>query len=310
MLAASELPAAAPVYSSYVKDSFYAEHNDVAEARLVRRLAKRARKAAGGVDKRSPRCRRCRMLLSYDGRTLHGWQKQHPPGQAPLRTVEGILEECLRPVLGQKLKFFPSGRTDAGVSASGQVVQFDVLLEQDAIPGLAAKFNEALPPEIRCLNVSPAPKGFEAMACKWKRYTYTISPSNATHAVLQAGGCNALDVAAMLAAGRYLLGTHDFASFQSEGGRKSTIRTLYRCDVATDGDCIRFTLDGSGFLYNMARIIVGTLVQVGVGERDQESIGVLLKANDRAQAGPTMPAVGLSLDHVEYHVEHPAVCTP
>ena len=284
--------------------------NAVAEARLARKLAKRARKSAsGGVNKRDPMCTRYRMLLAYDGRTFHGWQKQHPPGQAPLRTVEGVLEECLRPVIGQRLKFFPSGRTDAGVSAAGQVAQFDAVLAEVTLKGLVERFNVALPPEIRCLAVSPAQKGFEAMSCRWKRYIYTISPANATHAVLNSGGCRSLNIDAMHAACISLLGTHDFASFQTKGGRTSTTRTLYWCDASADHDAVVFTLEGSGFLYNMVRIIVGTLLQVGLGEREPESMIAILHAADRERAGPTMPADGLSLDHVEYDMDH-AAATP
>ena len=249
------------------------------------------------------------MLLTYDGRLLHGWQKQHPPGQAPLRTVEGVLEECLRPLVAQRIKFFPAGRTDAGVSATGQVVQFMAILADDTLPQLADRFNKALPQEVRCLDVGAAPKGFEVTACKWKRYIYTITPADATNAVLNAGGCGALDVGAMRAAAGRLLGTHDFASFQSKGGRVTTTRTLYRCDVDAEpqADLLRFTLEGDGFLYNMVRIVVGTILEVGLREREPTSVDAVLQAADRSSAGPTMPAAGLTLDHVEYEREHEAV---
>ena len=121
-----------------------AEMEAIKHARHARRLEKQARRAVA-INKRDPSCKRFKMVLSYEGSTFHGWQKQHPPGQAPLRTVEGVLEEHLRPVVAQRVKFFPSGRTDAGVSASGQVAQFDAILPDEALPGLADSFNMALP---------------------------------------------------------------------------------------------------------------------------------------------------------------------
>ncbi|CAK0867514.1 unnamed protein product [Prorocentrum cordatum] len=107
----------------------------------------------------------------------------------------------------------------------------------------------------------------------------------------------------MRAAAGCLLGRHDFASFQSKGGRASTVRTLYRCDVAEGGDgSLTVTLEANGFLYNMVRIIVGTLIEVGMGKRRSDDIERILEAADRGQAGPTAPAAGLCLEHVEYDV--------
>ena len=319
----------------------------IAEARLARKEQHSKRKE-GKINKHDPNCNRYKMVLSYEGLNFHGWQKQTLNG-ATLRTVEGVLEESLRPLLSQGVKFWPSGRTDAGVSATGQVAQFDAVVEDDgaslpagAVTSWVETFNAALPSDVRCLSVATTHKSFAANECHWKRYVYRINGDGA--AVLT--GClqmvgdpswrnvaagepqaaspalaSALDVDAMRSAARVLVGTHDFASFQSKGGRSTTVRTLHRCDVDLDGEGLRFTLEGEGFLYNMVRIIAGTLVQVGLGRGPanehasggigeggggredggpEGSIRAILEATDRARAGPTAPAAGLCLEHVEY----------
>lgn len=290
----------------------------IAKSRLARRV-QRSLRGIDKIDKRSHDCSRFLMVLSYDGDGFHGWQKQKPRGQEPPRTVEGVLEECLRPVLSQPLKFWPSGRTDAGVSATGQVANFDAVVPETTRAGLVEAFNDALPDDVRCISLTTTHKTFSANECLWKRYVYRIEGDASTvHAsclkllgydevgVLAAvnGGVSGapLELEAMRLAAERLQGSNDFASFQSKGGRSTTVRTLYRCDVRLgEGDegCT-FTLEGDGFLYNMVRIIVGTLIQVGLGRRSVDEVAGILQATDRARAGPTAPAVGLCLEHVEY----------
>ena len=291
------------------------------------------------------------MVLSYDGTMFHGWQKQQPPDQPSWpRTVEGVLEECLRPALSQRVKFWPSGRTDAGVSATGQVVQFDAVLPEALLPNLADTINAALPSDVRCMSIAQAARDFSANECLWKRYTYTV-PGDAA-AVQQAclsmvgalGGAEGdadaappLNLEAMREASARLVGTHDFAAFQSKGGRATTVRTLYRFDVEVVAEGLRppphaggdssssrrqrgglvLTLEADGFLYNMVRILVGTVVQIGMGRRcsadcaagsldatERADIGGyiegVLAGGERAKAGPKAPAAGLCLEHVEY----------
>jgi len=300
-----------------------AEWETIYAARKARKEKHRAR-AAGVIDRRNPRCRRYWMVLSYEGGGFHGWQKQEL-ADGPLRTVEGVLEERLRPVLAQRVKFWPAGRTDAGVSARGQVAQFDAVLpESTALTALTGAVNAALPPDVRCLSLALARKGSSTSACLWKRYVYRVEGEPA--AVLAAcrrvcqeargsgeggvgedragggeGGCGTVDVEAMRRAGALLEGRRDFASFQSKGGRSTTVRTLHRCDVRwCEGEGLAITLEGDGFLYNMARIVAGTLLQVGVGCRSASSVEQVLAAADRVAAGPTAPAAGLCLEHVEY----------
>ena len=132
-----------------------AEWETIYAARKARKEKHRAR-AAGVIDRRNPRCRRYWMVLSYEGGGFHGWQKQEL-ADGPLRTVEGVLEERLRPVLAQRVKFWPAGRTDAGVSARGQVAQFDAVLpESTALTALTGAVNAALPPDVRCLSLALA----------------------------------------------------------------------------------------------------------------------------------------------------------
>ena len=134
-----------------------AEWETIYAARKARKEKHRAR-AAGVIDRRNPRCRRYWMVLSYEGGGFHGWQKQEL-ADGPLRTVEGVLEERLRPVLAQRVKFWPAGRTDAGVSARGQVAQFDAVLpESTALTALTGAVNAALPPDVRCLGVTYSKK--------------------------------------------------------------------------------------------------------------------------------------------------------
>ena len=196
-----------------------------------------------------------------------------------------------------------------------QTATFDAVLPE-AMKGegvLVEAFNGALPNDVRCVSIKPTTKAFAANECLWKRYVYRIDGDAATvrAACLKMSGNGALGTAdaddghplradEMQRAADRLLGEHDFASFQSKGGRSTTVRTLHRCEVTLDACGLAFKLEGDGFLYNMVRIIVGTLVQVGLGTRRVDEIADVLAAVDRARAGPTAPAAGLSLEHVEY----------
>jgi tRNA pseudouridine38-40 synthase len=218
------------------------------------------------------------MRLSYEGVDFSGWQKQHPQDKEPLRTVEEVLEAVLRPALRQKVRFVPSGRTDAKVSAKGQVCEFDAVSEDatglpfflsgdragklELLSAMASNFNLLLPLDVRVLEVSVAPPGFCAMRALSKRYSYTLPADPAEleafcRQVLQHTEDRPMqqpDIATMNQAAAYLLGTHDFASFQSKGGRSTTTRTVTRCsfDCCPDG-AIVMTIVGSGFLLHMVR---------------------------------------------------------
>jgi len=200
------------------------------------------------------------------------------------------------------------------------VVQFDAVLlpEHQDLTVLATAINAALPEDLRIVRLDEVQdKKFSAMDCLWKRYVYTISSTadcaawrhvNARKVVGDKSpprpdpiGPGQLDLSAMNKAAGLLLGFNDFAAFQSKGGRASTERTLHRCQCQRDetGN-VTIVMEGSGFLYNMCRILAGTLVEVGCVARPAADIPRILASKDRQQAGSTLPAEGLSLEHVEY----------
>ena len=277
---------------------------------------------------------RYRLRLAYNGSGFHGWQKQLPRNGTSHRTVEGELELKLRPLLRQPLRFI-AGHTDAGASAKGQVVHFDASSSGDsqqltlhppgcdqqsaAVPVtlLAAALNEVLPADLRVLEATTAPTGFCAKDALWKRYTYQL-PTGA--ALTQFCSDKLLetrleadlpcpDVGIMNDAASFLIGTHDFAGFQSKGGQKTTVRTIFTCAFTgsgggSDGEQgeapLVLTIEADSFLMHMVRIIVGTLLQAGCGLRPPNVTQQVLFSLCRCDAGPTVPADGLCLEHVEY----------
>lgn len=248
------------------------------------------------------------LTLEYDGRDFAGWQRQ-AQGQ---RTVQGTLEEALARILGRPAPVVGAGRTDAGVHAEGQVAS--VALEGAEAAGpralapavLARALNAGLPGDLAVREVWPAPEGFHARRdALGKLYRYRIwngrapSPlrSRHTHAVARP-----LDLDAMAEAAASLVGTHDFASFQTRGSLvRHTERTLRRVEVCGErGAEVWLEVEGNGFLRHMVRALAGTLLQVGLGRRAPDSLGRVLAARSRGAAGPNAPAAGLCLIRVEY----------
>lgn len=291
----------------------------LARCKLTEASKKQDSKRLRGSDdelpsvKRLGRPQRYRLRISYEGKHFHGWQKQHPPGREPLRTIQEVLEAVVRRILQQKVRCHCAGRTDAGVSALGQVVQFDAVTSLSTYE-LVERFNAALPGDINVTEATIAAPKFSAMNSLWKRYVYTISDDDClkvlSHEIPKEQGragasvsekhAGRLDTEAMQQAGKMLVGTHDFAAFRNKGSRSSTVRTLFRCEVTAEGSSTRILMEGDGFLYNMCRIIAGTLLQVGCGLRSSGSLLEVIECRDRQKAGPTMPAEGLCLAHIEY----------
>jgi tRNA pseudouridine38-40 synthase len=246
--------------------------------------------------------RTIKLTLAYDGTGYAGWQSQ--PDR---RTLQDTLEAALMQTIGQRVRVAASGRTDAGVHAKGQVVSFETesALEADVI---ARALNAQMPRDIAVVSAEEAPHGFHARRdARSKRYRYVLRDGRVP-SVFERNYAwqlpRRLDVERMADSARGLLGTHDFASFQSSGSpRKSSVRTVMALDVARDAadpDRVLVEVEANGFLYNMVRSIVGTLVEVGRGDRDESWPAEVLAARDRSAAGRTAPAQGLLLLWVKY----------
>jgi tRNA pseudouridine38-40 synthase len=244
---------------------------------------------------------RIRLRLEYDGTDFHGWQLQ-----AGERTVQGELEAAFAHILGVPVRVHGAGRTDAGVHARGQTAHADVDTRLDPA-ALQRALNAVLPPDVAVLELAAAASDFDARgAARWKRYVYRIlerrpaSPLR-RRAVWHHHG--SLDLGRMRDAARLLEGTHDFAAFRGNprgSGDEGTVRTLLRLELRREGDELWIVAEGQAFLRHMVRNLVGTLVEVGRGRLPAESMREILASRDRSRAGPTAPACGLCLEHVEY----------
>ena len=241
-----------------------------------------------------------RLTLCYDGTRYRGWQKQ---GNTE-NTIQGRLERLLSRQLGQEIEVNGSGRTDAGAHARMQVASFraDTELGTDEI---LRRLREYLPEDIGAISVEEAAPRFHArLNCAGKTYVYRIWNSETPNVFERRymwHMTDELDMAAMRRAAALLCGEHDFMAFCSNKRmKKSTVRRVDEIRIERIGGEVRFTLSGSGFLYNMVRIIAGTLIEVGRGERSAESVAETLASLDRQRAGQTAPACGLILWEVRY----------
>jgi tRNA pseudouridine38-40 synthase len=247
--------------------------------------------------------RNIKLTIAYDGSDYHGWQIQ--PGCV---TVQGVLTEALRSLLGPRARICGASRTDAGVSALGQVglLQIDTPIPTE---NFAKAITDRLPESMAIVKAEEVPIGFDVIGdVKSKLYRYTIF-SGPVRPVLHVRHCwhipANLDVQAMNEAAGLLVGKKDFKSFAAAADhRDDSVRTVFRCDVteapAEDGRGVCVDAEGDGFLYNMVRNIVGTLVEVGVGRWKTEKIPEILEARDRKAAGPIAPPNGLCLMWIKY----------
>lgn len=243
--------------------------------------------------------RTLRLTIEYDGTDFAGWQKQ-----AGARTVQGCLEQAFLAMTGEAVRVQGAGRTDAGVHAAGQVASARVAA-RIPLPGFLRGLNSHLPADVAVVDVSEASAEFDARrAARGKVYRYAIwnhlvrSPlvARTTWHVRRP-----LDTEAMRRAARVLVGEHDFAAFRAaDCTRKTTVRRLRRFDVDRDGALVTCEVEGTAFLKNMVRILVGTLVGAGHGALDEDGVRRLLAGRDRTRAGVTAPARGLTLVRVIY----------
>ena len=245
--------------------------------------------------------KRVMLIVSYDGTNYHGWQVQ--PSAV---TIEGMLNEAISRLTGESIQVVGASRTDAGVHALGNVAVFDT---ESRIPPekFSYALNQRLPDDIVIQESFLVPDTFHPRHCDCRKtYEYTIVnrkfplPEYRNTAYFYYGR---LDLGKMRAAAEAFLGEHDFAGFCSAGAQvQSTVRTIYSLEILeTDEEGkIQIRVQGNGFLYNMVRIIVGTLLEVGKGIALPDDIGRVIAACDRAQAGPTAPAKGLRLLRIEY----------
>lgn len=241
---------------------------------------------------------RCRVI--YDGARYHGWQRQKG---TPL-TIQQKLEEALGRILQQKISVIGASRTDAGVHALGQVAHF-AARKRVNLEKLAVGANALLPPEIAVEKLREVKGRFHARYdAAGKLYRYWIWNDTARPVWDRERAWyvrRALDLSAMRRAARCLVGRRDFKAFTSTDQRKgSTVRTVRSIQIRRMGKRIRLDFVGDGFLYNMVRSIVGTLVEVGKGRIPPDRIGQILASRDRRRAGPTAPGCGLFLVRVMY----------
>lgn len=243
--------------------------------------------------------RHIKLVIGYDGTDFHGFQRQKG-----LRTVQGELERTLTTLLGHPVSVKAAGRTDTGVHAEGQVVSFWTSCPIP-VERLPLALNSLLPADIvakKAVQVSPDfhPR-FDATS---RVYRYLIDNRPVPSALLRRYAWHIpepLDVEAMKQAAQFLVGVHDFASFHASGSDLgSTVREMKRVTVVKRGGVVAITMEANAFLYHMARIVVGTLVEIGLGRRHPEEMRAILEARDRSVAGKTAPPHGLCLVQVKY----------
>lgn len=239
------------------------------------------------------------LRVAYDGTEYCGWQVQ--PNK---RTVEGELNIALSELLGTQVEVIGASRTDAGVHADGNVAVFDA---ETSIPAHKIKYalNNRLPEDIVITESVSVDNDFHPRHTDCvKTYRYRIlnselpDPNRRRNSTFYRGK---LDIENMRKAATYIVGEHDFRCFMASGSQvKDTVRHVYSLDIDSDGDMLTMTIRGNGFLYNMVRIIAGTLIDVGRGAKRPEEVEDIIASLDRTRAGNTAPAKGLTLHKIEY----------
>ena len=244
--------------------------------------------------------RNIKLVIEYDGKEFNGWQKQ--PNKL---NIQGEIERAIKQITGEEVDLTASGRTDAGVHALGQVANFKTN-SNIPIEKIPIALNSNLKKSIVIKSAEEVEERFHSrLNCKRKTYRYIINNSKYGTAIyrnLETHIPMKLDIQKMQQAVKYFEGEHDFKAFKASGtSSKSSVRTIYKAEVRDAGnERIYIELTGNGFLYNMVRIIAGTLVEVGMGKIEPQEIKTIIESQKRENAGKTLPPQGLYLVNVEY----------
>ena len=250
------------------------------------------------------------IKIEYDGTNFSGWQIQ-----PDARTVQGEIEHVLKYIAGEDVHIHGTSRTDSGVHALGQCATFDwncnMPVEKLAEVmnrrfGAGGEGRSGAPGDIRIISAEVVPADFHARySCKGKTYRYIIDKTGdifRRNQALQYPGAEELDIEAMRKAAEYIVGTHDFKCFETAGGtpRETTVRTISSLEISEDAESVIIEVTGDGFLYNMVRIITGTLIEAGAGKRTPESVRDAIESKDRSKSGFTAAPQGLYLKEIYF----------
>lgn len=243
--------------------------------------------------------RNYKITIAYDGTKYQGWQKQKNTDN----TIQGILEQAISDFIGYQVTIDGSGRTDGGVHAYGQVANVKIS-GKVAEETFREELNERLPDDIRIRKVELVKNGFHSRySAKAKRYEYIVDRNEKPN-VFTRKYCyhftKSLDIERMKEAAELLKGTHDFGGFTDKKDEKSTVRTIYQIQIEKEKGKIRLEFYGNGFMYHMVRILTGTLLEIGTGEKTLEDIGKIFQTRERKEAGTLVPSIGLCLREVLY----------
>ena len=242
---------------------------------------------------------RYKLTVAYVGKNFSGWQSQKD-----VRTAQDELEKGLSQLLGETIVVHAAGRTDEGVSAIAQTVHFDT--QKEMLPfSLVQAVNFLLPDDLSVINAEVVDKNFHARKSAIKKtYVYRLYVSAHRHAVYDTFATQIYkmpDLNLMKQVAQKLIGEHDIKAFSSTGSSaKTTIRTIESIDIIQKGNLLEISICGNAFLYNMVRIIVGTLIWIGLGKLPQDTVDKMLQTGNRKLGAKTFPAVGLRLEDIQY----------
>ena len=249
---------------------------------------------------------RYKLTVAYEGTDFYGWQKQEPRNQAPLRTVQGVLEQVVVKVVREPVVLVGASRTDSGVHAVGQVAAFSTSREIP-VERLPRAITSRCPDDLQVIQAEEVPESFDPISdAVRKKYCYTIQHGSGLPPLFDRRLIwrthHDLEIGLMNQAADLLVGIHDFESFASaHHGRENTIREILSCQVTElTKNRLKIEVVGSGFLYNMVRIMSGSLLEIGRGARRPSSITEAIKNQDRRLTGPTLGPEGLRLEWIEY----------